>query len=113
MSSIEQHLDAIYRAGMELRDNWWRAFTANLDAQARMAGSMRRYIAETEFMVQPSGRPQPPPIPQPSSAELWGGPLPPLPDTASQDEQDAMIRQFEERLGLGGSPRQMHGEMPR
>lgn len=111
MSSIEQHLDAIYRAGMELRDNWWRAFTANLDAQARMAGSMRRYIAETEFMVQPPGRaPQPPPIPQQPLGEPWGGPLPPLPDTASQDEMDAMMRQFEEKF-TGTRP--LHGEMPR
>lgn len=67
MSATDDYLEALYREGLRIRDEWFATYVANLNVLGRTLGTSQQFIADMRHLM-------PPPQPQ---APLASEPEPP------------------------------------
>ena len=101
MSATDDHLEALYREAVRIRDDWFAAYVANLNRMAKELGSAQQFVTDFGHLV-----------PRPMASHA---PPPPLPETTQPEMTEAKREQYrrwqeavgrydDEPIGLDGIP---------
>jgi hypothetical protein len=105
---VEAHVEALYREGQRIRDEWWSSYVAGLNAYLKAIGSARQLSADFGHLVPRYAQQTMPPPEAPSAGTEYrdaGHSVPdmtPVPGTSDQDHLDRWYQ------AVGRSPEPLH-----